>query len=220
MNIVERTPPSNTHIICHEKIFLISTIQVTVPASTTIHTTYDNTFEITSYVRTTSTQTLTTPDVVYTTSYTSTTATGTYTESYTSTVYLESTRVVTTTVPTKSVYAACASDNVISNLGPGNNITAYNYNGDRLFVANVTDPYSCCVKCFETTNCTGMVYDVPKEYDPYPYDQGCSLFLVRIGAVCNGSAKAEWDAYHHHETVSDNYYISNGPCGQRGGFVE
>lgn len=112
-----------------------------------------------------------------------------------------------TYVPAAStVYAACATDNVVDSANGGLPISGVSIgpypedNPQFNTVANITDAYDCCVACqTDSGDCGGYLYSTGScmlvEYDGCSPDDFSTQFMTD-------------------PVVGDGLTIGNGPCGQ------
>ena len=125
---------------------------------------------------------------------TSTTLTQTNTETATETQ--------TSTGPSATVYAACASNNIIGAANGNNGIYAIAYGQNSLSSASATTAYDCCVACQQTANCA---------YSNF-YFGYCELI---IGTTCAPGGGSPGTFYTSNGfAANEGFTFSNGPCGR------
>ncbi|RBR13521.1 uncharacterized protein FIESC28_08149 [Fusarium coffeatum] len=195
-------------VTCRKVIKTITTKTVTLNYCIRKHirTTYLPRKTSTRYatITTTTTRVVGQPAETITVSATET-ATETTTTTSTRTDSTTLTETQTSVAPTATVYAACASNNIIgaANGNRGINAIIVNDQGSNNQVINVgaRSAYDCCVACQTTTNCIGAV--------------SSSSCILIIAPTCSpGSTFSTGYQTNPSRDPGSGFIVSNGFCGR------
>ncbi|KAL6716074.1 hypothetical protein ACLMJK_007036 [Lecanora helva] len=189
-------------VTCTQTLSPYTTTTVTVTGKARTTKLPRSTITNTRSFSTTTTSTQYPPDV---TSTTTVTITSTYDQSdQTTTITTDTTSTSTETalLPGPTYYAACASDNLVTNANGGYTISGVGISGSNYFVSAGT-AYDCCANC-QQSGCKSSFFFAAAYPDPVcfnSYSDTCSP-----GSVT--------DSFYTYSDQRPGYVISNGPCGQ------
>jgi len=107
----------------------------------------------------------------------------------------------TSTAPSATVYAACASNNIIGAANGNQGITALTYYQDSVTYASARTAYDCCVACQQSANCA--------------YSNFYGICEIVGTSTCNpgGSAPGVFETSGGFG-ANQGFIFSNGPCGR------
>ncbi|CAG7558081.1 unnamed protein product [Fusarium equiseti] len=217
-NICGKGKPPSYHpavypqsVTCRKVIKTITTKTVTLkycihkPARTTYlprktSTRYDT-------VTTTTTRVVGQPAETITVTATDT-ATETTTTISTQTDSTTLTETQTSVAPTATVYAACASNNIIGAANGNHGIVAITYNdggsSNQVAGSSARTAYDCCVACQTTTNCIWTEFFPPGNSCTLVIAPTCSPESTFSTGYKTGSSR----------NPGSGFIVSNGPCGR------
>lgn len=138
----------------------------------------------------------------------STTTTVTTVSSSTSTSVLLTT--VTVVAPQATYYAACDTDNMVTEINGQNIVNGFPYNYALFSSGTASSAQDCCIQCVTSGSCAASVFG------PVGYGNDCAFF--GDGGTCNGAVVVGTlttdPTYGTGGAAGYAYSASNGDCGQ------